>query len=189
MLEQAIPKTFGNWRALDDIPTAIVSPEQAATLELIYDQILNRTYVNQNGQRIMLSVTYGKAQNQRMRAHRQEVCYGAQGFEIHHTERQDIIVAGHTVPATRFVALARDRVEPVTYWFTMGDKVVLTYLDRELQKFKYALTGYIPDGYLFRISTLSDKPAESYELERHFAEELLAETDPRLSAKLLGSAP
>ena len=46
------------------------------------------------------------------------------------------------------VATQGPRVEPVTYWFTTGDRVVLTYLQREMAQFKYALSGYIPDGYL-----------------------------------------
>ena len=152
----------------------------------IYDQILSRTYVNSKGERIMLSITYGSRQNQQMRAHRQEVCYSAQGFKISQLQRLPMSVSGATVPSARMVATQGQRVEPVTYWFTMGDDAVMSYLDREITQLKYAVAGQIPDGYLVRLSSLSANPQEAFERQADFANALMSSLDPELRARLTG---
>lgn len=185
-LEAMIPKQFGDWRVDESITPVVPSPDVQANLNMIYDQIVSRTYVDKRGRRIMLSITYGSTQNQQLRAHRQEVCYAAQGFNIHHLEHTTINVDGVRVPATRMFAIQDHRKEPVTYWFTMGDTVVLSRLDRQLVQLKYAVSGFVPDGYLVRISNISDKPAEAYQEHLQFAAELFRSIDPTLNKKLLG---
>ena len=82
-LEAFFPKEFQNWTIDDSGPVQLVSPDTQALLDKIYNQLLNRTYVNRvTGERIMLSVAYGGDQSKATRAHRPEVCYPAQGFEI-----------------------------------------------------------------------------------------------------------
>lgn len=185
-LEAMIPKQFGDWRVDDAIRPVIPSPDVQANLDLIYDQILSRTYINHQGRRIMLSITYGSTQNQQLRAHRQEVCYAAQGFNIQDLEHTSIEIHGVKVPVTRMFAVQGARKEPVTYWFTMGDYVVLSKLDRQLIQLKYAISGYIPDGYLVRISNLSEKPGEAFAEHLSFAKDLFRAMDPLLAGKLLG---
>lgn len=185
-LEAMIPKQFGDWQVDESIAPVVPSPDVQANLDMIYDQIVSRTYVDKNGRRIMLSITYGSTQNQQLRAHRQEVCYSAQGFDIHDLEHTTINVDGAMVPATRMFAIQGPRKEPVTYWFTMGDTVVLSRLDRQLVQLKYALSGLVPDGYLVRISNISDRPIEAYQEHLRFAEELFRSLDPVLKRKLLG---
>jgi EpsI family protein len=187
-LEQAVPKQFGNWRIDPSVVPLPPSPDQEATLKRTYDQILSRSYLNGRGERIMLSVTYGARQTQQLRAHRQEVCYAAQGFKISGLERTTRQVGGVGIPLTQMVAAQGARVEPVTYWFTTGDTVVLTYLQREMAQFKYALSGYIPDGYLVRVSSLSSDPADAYAKHIEFASALLDRVDPALRRRLLGGS-
>lgn len=185
-LEVMIPKQFGDWRVDESIAPVTLSPDVEANLNMIYDQIVSRTYVNSQGDRIMLSVTYGSSQNQQLRAHRQEVCYAAQGFQINDLEHATVDILGAQVPVTRMYATQGPRKEPVTYWFTMGDYVVLSKLDRQLIQLKYAMTGYVPDGYLIRISNLSDQPPAAYATHLRFAADMLRAVDPALAKKLLG---
>lgn len=185
-LDVAVPKTFGDWKVDPNIVPLPPSPDQAAVLSRIYDQILSRTYVNSRGQHMMLSITYGSRQNQQMRAHRQEVCYSAQGFRISRLERLPIKVGPAEVSSTRMVATQGSRVEPVTYWFTMGDQVVLTFAERELAQFKYALSGYIPDGYLVRLSSLSADADSAFGQHQQFAQALMANVDVELRRRLTG---
>lgn len=185
-LENAIPKAFGDWTVDPYMVPIPPSPDQEAAMSKIYDQILSRTYVNSRGERIMLSITYGSRQNQQMRAHRQEVCYSAQGFKISQLHRLPMSVSGATVQSARMVATQGQRVEPVTYWFTMGDDAVMSYLDRELTQLKYAVAGQIPDGYLVRLSSLSANPKEAFERQADFANALMSSLDPELRARLTG---
>ncbi len=185
-LNSAIPKEFGEWRIDTSVIPIPPSPDQQSVLDKLYDQIVSRTYVNSHGERIMLSITYGSRQNQQLRAHRQEVCYAAQGFKITNLERTSVDVAGGPIPVTRLVATQQRRVEPLTYWFTTGDAVVMSYWDREFAQFRYALSGYIPDGYLVRVSKLSDDPKSAFDQHVEFANELLSHVDPELRRRLVG---
>ena len=185
-IDSSIPKTFGDWRIDEKMVPIDPSPAQKATIEQIYDQTVNRTYVNSKGERVMLSVAYGASQTREMRAHRQEVCYAAQGFQISNLNHEIIGIAGARIPVTRMVAVHQYRTEPVTYWFTMGDGIVRSYLDRQVAQLKYAFSGLIPDGYLFRVSSIETNPAIAYNRQIEFANELLQATAPELRQKLLG---
>lgn len=185
-LETSVPKAFGDWQVDPYMIPIPPSPDQESAMRQIYDQILSRTYVNSKGERMMLSITYGSRQNQQMRAHRQEVCYSAQGFRISQLQRLPLDVSGSTVPSARMVATQGQRVEPVTYWFTMGDDAVMSYLDRELTQLKYAAVGQIPDGYLVRLSSLSTNPKKAFDQQAEFANALMSSLDPELRARLTG---
>ncbi len=187
-IERSIPKAFGDWTVDAKSMPIDPSPAQKATIEQIYDQTVSRTYVNSKGQHVMLSVAYGASQNREMRAHRQEVCYAAQGFQINNLKHEVIEVSGAQVPVTRMVAKHQFRTEPVTYWFTMGDGVVRSYLDRQIAQLKYAFSGLIPDGYLFRVSSIEDNPEIAYRRQIEFTNELLQASAPELRKKLLGDA-
>jgi len=187
-LEESVPKEFADWKVDTTSVPLPPSPDQQSVLNAIYDQILSRTYVNSKGERIMLSITYGSRQNQQMRAHRQEVCYSAQGFKISGLERLPLTIAGGTIPSTRMVATQGPRVEPVTYWFTMGDQVVLTYFEREWAQLKFAMSGYIPDGYLVRISSLSTEGQIAFDKQIQFANELFPTLNPDLRRRLTGNS-
>ena len=54
-LEQLFPKRFGKWVVDDRMPVQLISPDQAAVLNAIYNETLSRTYVNPAGERVMLS--------------------------------------------------------------------------------------------------------------------------------------
>ncbi len=185
-LETAVPRKFDQWRVDPSILPLPPSPDQEQLLHQIYDQMLSRTYVNDRGERVMLSVTYGSAQTQQLRAHRQEVCYVAQGFKVTGLEHLVQRIEGADVPLTRMVATQGGRVEPVTYWFTTGDTVVLTYWQREMAQFKYMLSGYVPDGYLVRVSSLSSDASHAYGQHVAFTEALLRRVDPELRSRLIG---
>jgi hypothetical protein len=84
-------------------------------------------------------------QSDALKAHRQEVCYAAQGFEIRALEHGALSTAGRTIPVTRMLAVQGERSEPVTYWFTMGDRVVLGRAER--------LRVQLENGFARRIPT------------------------------------
>jgi EpsI family protein len=116
------------------------------------------------------------------------VCYSAQGFRITGLQHLQINVGGGELPATRMVATLGGRVEPVTYWFTTGDTVVLSYWDREWAQFRYALSGYVPDGYLVRVSSLTANAGAAYGQQLEFANALMPHLDPVLRKRLVGHA-
>lgn len=185
-LETAIPKAFGDWQVNSSITPVIPSPDVKEKLDQLYEQMVNRTYINNKGQMMMLSIAYGSVQSLKLRTHRQEVCYRAQGFNVEQVHSQTISVLARPISATHMFATQGRRQEPVTYWFTMGDQVVQSYLSRQLIQLKYAFSGYIPDGFLVRVSSLSSDPESAYPAQVSFANELIRSIDPVIAAKLIG---
>ena len=186
-LEAMVPRQFGDWKIDPLIVPVPPSPDVQANLDMLYDQIIGRTYVNSHGQRMMLSMAYGGNQTDTLKTHRQEVCYAAQGFQIKNLIHANLQVGRASLPVSKFLAVNGRRQEPVTYWFTMGNQVVLGRFERMMVQLRYGLSGEIPDGMLVRISNLSaDEPA-SYAEHASFVRDLLAAMNPRDSTRLLGT--
>jgi EpsI family protein len=88
---------------------------------------------------------------------------------------------------TRLLAVRGTRSEPVTYWFTMGDRVVLGRLERLMVQLRYGLSGRIPDGMLVRISSMSTQPTLAFKGHDQFVEALLGRMQQRDVQRFLGS--
>jgi EpsI family protein len=186
-LETVIPESLGDW-SIDPLIVPIVpAPDVQANLARLYDQIVSRTYVNARGERVMLTVAYGGDQSDALKAHRQEVCYAAQGFEIRNVLHGRLHLRERTIPVTRMLAVRGSRSEPVTYWFTMGDRVVLGRLERLLAQLQFGLSGRIPDGMLVRVSSLSANPQQAFAAHVAFRAALVGGMQQGDAARLLGA--
>jgi EpsI family protein len=187
-LETMIPKQFGAWKLDETIVPIMVSPDVQAKLNEIYSQTLSRTYVNVQGEKIMLSIAYGSNQgNDDFQVHRPEYCYTAQGFQISNKSDANLDVQGRTIPIRRLLAIQGQRIEPITYWITIGDKVTLPGIGRKLTQIKYGLTGTVPDGLLVRVSSIGSDEQFEYTLQQRFVVDLLASLKSSDRAKLAGS--
>lgn len=172
-LETLFPKQFGEWRDDDRMPIQLVSPDTQAMLSKIYNQTLTRTYINGAGERIMLSVAYGGDQSDATRAHRPEVCYPAQGFEIISRGYSRISLGDYMIPVRRFVARQGSRNEPLTYWITVGDHVTTTGTQQKLTQLSYSTRGFIPDGMLVRVSSIGTDIEAAFRLQNDFVGAML----------------
>lgn len=188
-LESVFPRQFGQWRVDDQTPTLLVSPDQQALLNRIYNQTLSRTYVNDRGDRIMLAVAYGGDQSDGTRAHRPEVCYPAQGFEILSDSLGTVSVGTHRIPARRLVAKLGSRIEPITYWVTVGDHIALSGTQQKLAQLTFTMRGLIPDGMLVRVSTIDSDYGRAYAQQQAFLDELAAALPDAHRDRILGRAP
>ena len=153
-LDTMIPKQFGDWREEPQRNLQMVNPQTQATLDKYYSQLLSRAYVNNQGYRVMLSLAYGSDQRGALQAHMPEVCYPAQGFTLHSSKTLPLTTPFGEIPAQRLYTTLGPRQEPVTYWFTVGDKAVQNKLQKRLIDLRYGLIGQIPDGLLFRVSSI-----------------------------------
>lgn len=187
-LEALIPRQFGDWSIDTAITPVLPSPDQQQVLQETYDQMVNRTYVNTKGERVMISIAYGSRQDQKLKAHRQEVCYASQGFQIRNIVHQTVRVAGTDISVTRMFAVSKQREEPVTYWFTVGGQVVQSRLERLLVQVQYGLAGTIPDGVLVRVSNLSSNEQGAYQEHLAFINALLETMSPQSRSRFVGNA-
>ena len=171
-LEAVFPKQFGDWRIDDAIPVQLIAPDLQAVLDKIYNQVLSRTYVNANGDRVMLSVAYGGDQSDATRTHRPEVCYPAQGFQIMSGSSVSLDLGAQQLPVRQLVARQGGRNEPITYWITVGERVTTTGTQQKLAQLSYSTRGLIPDGMLVRVSTIDTDAARGFQVQQGFIEQL-----------------
>jgi EpsI family protein len=188
-LEKVIPEQFGDWRLLRAGGVVLPDPSVLANLQRLYTQTLSRAYVNSRGTVIMLSIAYGDDQRATMAVHYPEVCYPAQGFQVR-SNRVDSVVTPHgTLPVRRLeTELSRQRFEPVTYWVTIGDRISLGGFERRLIELEYGMQRVIPDGLLFRVSSINRDSPQAFRDQDAFTRDLLAAL-PQLSREWLAGNP
>jgi EpsI family protein len=187
VLETAVPRDFGDWTALKSEPNQVVNPQTEALLKSIYSQILTRTYVHKDGYRIMLSLAYGDDQTGGLQAHRPEICYPAQGFRLTSQADAELPTAYGPIEVRRLTTVLKTRREPVTYWLTIGDEVIRDRMQKRLAAIRLAFTGQIPDGLLFRASSIDEDHARAFAMQQRFVSDLMsAIQDPETRRKLSG---
>lgn len=186
-LETMIPLKFGEWAGETAAMPLITPPDIKKTLETLYTQTLARTYVNAQGDRIMLSVAYGGDQGDSLQAHRPEVCYYAQGFTVGEPIVAKMQLSRSELPVAQLVAVQGARVEPITYWITVGDTAIAGQLQQKLAQLRYGLTGRIPDGILIRISNLSRDEKAAYRTHEEFIKAMLAGMNDKDRTRLMGA--
>ena len=188
-LEAAIPRTFGAWREEPSRTVQVVNPQTQALLDRLYSQILTRTYVNDRGYRVMLSLAYGDDQRGGLQAHKPEVCYPAQGFNLRRNEPAELATTFGRVPVRRLDTQLGSRIEPVTYWFAFGDQVVSGRFEQRLTELRLGFEGKVPHGLLFRVSSIDGDAQAAYGQQERFVNDLLSAMSPRDRLQVIGRAP
>jgi len=192
-LEKMIPRQFGDWQVVSE-PLAQMSlapGDGGNDLLNPYDQTLMRTYRNNAGDTIMLAIAYGKEQRQEKKMHRPELCYYGQGFRVEQTLQEPINIEGRSIPLTRLIAHNPSRVEPVSYWIRIGDRVTTSAMDTRLQILWQGLRGRVVDGALVRVSgVLLDGASVNggFRLQDEFLQRLVSLLDEQAANILLGKS-
>ena len=186
-LQTMIPEHFGTWKMEQTIGN-LVSPDVQAEIDKIYNQTLTRTYTNNSGDHIMLSIAYGGDQSDSMAVHLPEGCYRGQGFDVKRSTPQVYKFGNTRIPVMHLIAEKGARIEPITYWILVGEDFAHNRTERKLAQLRYTLTGKIPEGILVRISNITPKSEESFELHQKFLQQMLAGMTPESRARLIGHA-
>ena len=187
-LETSVPKVFGDWTELPAQGAQVVNPQTQELLNKLYSQVLTRTYVDKQGYRIMLSMAYGDDQRGGLQAHRPEVCYPAQGFKLGKIEDGLLPTTYGNIDVRRLSTRLGARNEPVTYWLTAGDQVIKSSLDKRIAQIRLGLTGQIPDGLLFRISSIDNDEARAFQMQQKFAADMMSAVPAATRKQLSGLA-
>jgi EpsI family protein len=185
-LETLVPERFGGWSIDGSIVPVLPNEQQQAQLNKIYNQTLSRTYADPEGHRIMLSVAYGGDQSYGLQVHRPEVCYTAQGFQVHKEQAAELAVPYGTLPIKRVLAVQGLRSEPITYWILLGDKAIVPGIQWKLTKLSYGFAGKVPDGMLVRISSIDTDEQRAYLLQDSFIKDMLAAMSPADRTRIAG---
>lgn len=186
-LDSWFPTSFGDWRVDDSLPVVLPAPDVQALLKSIYNQILSRTYVNRSGERIMLSVAYGGDQSDATRAHRPEVCYPAQGFQISENAVGEIPLGSARLRVRQLMSHQGPRHEPITYWIVVGEKVAVSGTEQKLAQLSYGFRGQIPSGMLVRVSSIDPDAQHGYSIQARFLNDLVAAVPSAARSYIFGS--
>jgi len=185
-LETLIPAQFAEWSIDPNMVPLNLSPELEATLKKAYSETLSRTYINSKKQRIMLSVAYGDGIEKQLDVHRPEICYPAQGFEVSKHVDQVMNSAFGDIPLRRLVAWQGSRIEPISYWITIGDKAVSSSFERKMLKLRYGLTGQLGSGLLVRVSSIEQDKGQAYLNHDEFIRDLIDSIPQEKRKRLIG---
>jgi EpsI family protein len=189
VLEKLVPASFLGWRVLSDGGAQVVNPQAQEELDKLYSQLFTRTYISEDGYRIMLSIAYGNEQRGDLELHRPDVCYPAQGFTITAQRRSAISTGGGKVNVERLEAQQGTRVEPITYWVRIGEQNIIgiSLFGRRLEDLRFALKGHVPDGLLFRVSSIDEQRERAFARQDKFVSDLLSAVGPSGRMKLAGT--
>ena len=102
------------------------------------------------------------------------------------TTKFDWDPSGKPIPLTRLVATREGRIEPIVYWMRIGYDVTNSNWARNKLKLEYGLRGWIPDGALFRVSTISVPADEAPQVEEKFIRDLINAVPQDTRAFLVG---
>jgi EpsI family protein len=186
-LETMVPTHFDDWKKEEAAAALVQAPDVEALLSKLYSNLLMRTYVNSKGERMMLSIAYGPDQrdNGGRQVHRPEVCYPAQGFNIVANQAAIFSSEYGEIPVRHLIAKQNHRVEPITYWLTVGLIAVNNTSSFKFSQLSYGVKGYIPDGMLIRVSSINENTEEAYKKQELFLNKLAAAL-PEKSRKNFG---
>lgn len=186
-LENQVPRAFGTWRVDEQTSARVINPQAETLLNKLYSQLLSRTYVDtRTGELIMLSIAYGVNQSDALQVHLPDVCYPAQGFEVLDSSFAKIDSGGNEFPVKRLITRMGSRVEPLTYWTTVGDTVVVTSARRKVAQLNYGFRGLAPDGLIFRISSIHADTRSALAVQKRFVEDLLPSLPDRTRGRIVG---
>lgn len=193
-LETVIPKQFGTWKLVPEISPvkpvdleAYVQPPDPLSAK-VYSQEVARGYTDGAGHIIMLMVAYGPVQNYKLKAHRPEICYTANGFRVSDKNSSILDYSGGSLKITRLIAERESRFEPITYWMKIGNDISNGVVDNQISRLKYGLRGILPDGALFRVSTIGLPKDASFKLQDQFIKDLLVALPSQERGFFLGNS-
>ena len=186
-LEPTVPATFGEWREVQEVGQ-ISNPEIDDLLRRIYAEVLTRTYVNKTGYKIMLSIARSANQIGIHQAHRPEICYVAQGFKLRGEMEGGVplMTSYGSIPANQLTATIGSRVEPITYWQTMGDEVVDSQWDKRMAQLHSFRTRKSFGGLLFRVSSIDGDSRGAFAMQQKFVADMMKSVPSEARSRLGG---
>jgi EpsI family protein len=189
-LADLVPSTFAGWQIDNRSAGGIVNPQTEALLNKLYSQMVERVYINAQGNRVMLSIAYGADQaDDDVQLHYPEVCYPAQGFRVTANQVGQIALPQGNIRVRRLQTQFSDsRYEPVTYWTIVGDEQSLSGWDRKISEIRHGLHGEIVDGLLFRVSTIDRDVRQAFTVQDAFVKDIVAAMTPQARRQLAGLA-
>jgi EpsI family protein len=178
----AIPSKVGGWTSRKS--QEVVLPPQDESNEL-YENQETRIYEGPGLPSIMLLIAFSSVQQNDVQVHRPEVCYPSSGFPIISTGQTEISYDDRKLSGRELVADRGGLRERIIYWIRVGNFFPTTWREQRIDMALENLTGSVPDGVLFRVSTLENRGDNTSEALRDFIKAFLDEVTPSFRQKVL----
>lgn len=193
LLSDIFPDQFADW-TIDpqSLPVVRTASGGERILEA-YDQLLERTFVDSNGYRVMLSVasSYGSAAS--MQLHMPQVCYSANGYRVSELAPGTLNLSDRDLSVRRMRAEMPGRIEPLTYWAVVAERVATEYFltgserwEFRRRRLMYALRREPVSGMLVRVSSIDPQTQRAHTIQARFSNAMLRAIDPGYRAKVIG---
>lgn len=179
-LENNIPKAFGEWSLAPVLIQQVSLASDNNMQNQVYDDVLMRTYINKQGEKVMLALAYVKEQRQDVKVHQPDNCYPAQGFQMLQSELTTFKIDANKYPiiGKNQVYMGSTHREAVSYWIRVGDDTFLSGLQMRLKTIKDGvLKQRFDDGMLVRVSselTADEDTKKLFHLHERFLNDLTA---------------
>lgn len=184
-LEKMVPARFADWEFVSE--SGLILPPEDQLRDQIYSQLLTRTYNKSGAAEIMLLIAYNAGQDGLIQIHRPEVCYPASGFQLTRNERHTTrIWSDLAIPSRYIVAENSIRREAIVYWTRVGTDFPQKWAEQRLSVFEQNMDGYIPDGMLIRVSSVT--PGTSVEMLDAFCRDLFENVGKSMQLVLVGES-
>lgn len=178
-----IPDRVGRWQSRRSDELVVATEDEGQ--DKLYENIETRIYEGRSLPSIMLLVAYSSIQRNDIQVHRPEVCYPAGGFPIEKMRSVAIEFNGRGIDALELVADRGGLKEKILYWIRVGDEFPAGWVDLRLKTAMSNITGIIPDGLLFRVSTVNQGSDFSTEELIDFSKAFVAAAPPSLKKVVL----
>jgi EpsI family protein len=169
------PTAFGSWRVDQRSAAFVRTVDPQGRLANVYDRLIERNFVDDDGYHVMLSVAYNAHAfdgSSALQVHRPEVCYRSAGYQIGDPTEAALNLTDRTVAVTRVLARLQGRAEPITYWILVGGRAISEHGQMRKRRILAALRRQPLDSMLVRVSSIDRDTAFAYRKQAAFADEL-----------------
>ncbi|WP_019882394.1 MULTISPECIES: exosortase C-terminal domain/associated protein EpsI [unclassified Methylophilus] len=178
--EENIPRVINDWMEIQQsAPQVSMVSDEKSLINQLYDDTLMRTYVNKDGQQVMVALAYAKEQRQDVKIHQPDICYPAQGYQMLKSKEKVFsnLSKNAQIIGKQQLYYGQSHLEAVSYWIRVGDRTMTSGLQMRSKIIEDGLLkGRLDDGILVRVSSaISDeeKASEAYALQERFIKEFV----------------
>jgi EpsI family protein len=171
----AIPSTVGGWTSRKS--AEVVLPPQDDSNKL-YENLETRVYEGPGLPSMMLLIAFSSIQQNDIQVHRPEVCYPASGYPILWSMPIEIGFGSVNVMGRELLADRGGLRERVVYWVRVGNAFPTNWAEQRTTMALQNLQGSIPDGALFRVSSIEEPDSSNSTSLMQFIETFLRTVSP-----------
>jgi EpsI family protein len=178
----AIPTTVGGWTSRKS--AEVVLPPQDDSNKL-YENLETRVYEGQGLPAMMLLIAFSSIQQNDIQVHRPEVCYPASGYPIVWSKPIEIGFGSANLAGRELLADRGGLRERIVYWVRVGNAFPTNWAEQRTTMALQNLQGSIPDGALFRVSSIEEPDSSNSAALRQFIEMFLSTVSPSFRQSVL----